>query len=96
MKRIQIPALLAQAEASAGKGDRILLDGKVIYSGVGNLSGVYGETFNNAFSNQFKKWPRASVKVADGKWKVLEIRTYHNISRDRGVWALVGRYTLED
>ncbi len=82
------PSDMADLEDFAHEGDRIMVDGKAIYAGFGNRSGLHSY-LPTVLQDTFKKWPRAKAKLEAGAFSTLEVFTFRNINRDRGNWVKV-------
>jgi hypothetical protein len=79
---------LADLEDFAREGDRIMADGKAIYAGFGNRSGLHSY-LSTVLADTFKKWPRAKAKLEAGAFNSLEVLTFKNVNRDRGNWIRI-------
>jgi len=84
-------AQLRDLEFYAEDGDRIVADGKTIYAGFGNRSGLHSY-LQTALNDTFKKWPNAKKKLEAGEFSKIEVLTFRNIDRDRGRWIVIETY----
>lgn len=84
--------MLAALADYAEDGDRIQIDGKTIYAGFGNRSGLHSY-LSTALANTFAKWPRAKAKLEAGAYNTIDVLTFRNIDRDRGRWIKIKSYT---
>lgn len=82
------PRDMADLEEYARQGDRIMADGKAIYAGFGNRSGLHSY-LSTVLDQAFAKWPRAKAKLEAGAFNSLEVLTFKNVNRDRGNWMRV-------
>lgn len=93
VKRFVItPQMLATLEAYAEDGGRIQIDGKTIFAGFGNRSGLHSY-LSTVLADSFKKWPRAKAKLEAGVYDTIDVLTFRNINRDRGNWVKVKSFT---
>ncbi|WP_407306680.1 hypothetical protein [Acinetobacter sp.] len=90
-KFVVTPAIMKRLEAYAEDGDRIAIDGKNIYMGFGNRSGLHSY-LQTALADTFKKWPNAKKKLEAGNFSKIEVLEFRNIDRDRGRWIVVKTY----
>lgn len=89
------PQMLATLEAYAEEGNRIQIDGKTIFSGFGNRSGLHSY-LSTALAEAFSKWPRAKAKLEAGAYETIDVLTFRNINRDRGNWVKVKSFTSSE
>lgn len=83
------PKLIKTLQHYAEDGDRIVADGKTIYPGFGNRSGLHSYLATALQEVYDKKWPGTLKKLETGKYKKIEVHEFRNIDRDRGRWISV-------
>lgn len=89
------PRMWSELQSYAEDGDRIVVDGKTIFKGFGNRSGLHSY-LATALSEVFtKSWPNTKKKLELGNFSKIEIHTFRNIDRDRGRWVVERTYTKE-
>jgi hypothetical protein len=78
------------------EGDRIVADGKNLWPGLGNRSGLYEPTISSILQ---EKWERSGARL-EKKLAALppgtriHIKTFRNDDRNRGFWLVAKTLTL--
>jgi hypothetical protein len=82
MTRIQQAMLNA-----AQDGDRVVVNGKTIWGGMGNRAGLHSFQFELLNAKWKKSGPRFEAKIMKlKKGDTVEIFSFRNITRNRGIW----------
>lgn len=96
MKAAQLKRVLI--DYAKGEGDRIVIDGKTVWAGLGNRSGLHDFQWTVIREKYEKSGARFEKKLdallIDGA--KVEIHSFRNITRDRGRWIVFSRYTVDD
>ena len=88
ISKSQLKRLIYEA---SDEGDRLVADGKVIWPGLGNRSGLY-DYARTVIREKWEKSSKGLLKklfaLEDGA--IVEIQTFKNVTRDRGNWVRTG------
>lgn len=73
-------------------GCRIVMDGKTVWGGLGNRSGLH-DYANVIIREKWKKsGERFMKKMRAAEFTLIEIQVFQNINRDRGRWIFNGNF----
>ncbi len=79
--------------AHAKDGDRIIADGKTIWAGLGNRSGLHSyqwEVLSDKWEKSGANFTKKLDKLTADK---IEIQSFRNQTRDRGRWVTIKTFT---
>jgi N-dimethylarginine dimethylaminohydrolase len=96
MKAAQLKRVII--DYAKNEGDRIVIDGKNVWMGLGNRSGLHDFQWTLIREKYEKSGARFEKKLdallIDGA--KVEIHTFRNIDRNRGRWIVFSRYTVDN
>ncbi len=79
----------------AKQGDRILIDGKGVWAGLGNRSGLHSFV-GIALSDAWDRRGARFVARLEKSVGVATVLRFSNITRDRGRWVPIAEYRLKE
>jgi hypothetical protein len=94
-----VKGIVRNLRSSAEYGYRIVCNGKTIWAGLGNRSGLH----SYANTILYEKWNKLGVRFLTKVEKLIregatefEIHDFRNINRDRGVWRPFQLYIVKE
>lgn len=89
-------SIINRAINAAKEGDRVTIDGKTAWGGLGNRSGLY-DYANIAISEKWEKSKERFVKklLSLPPGTLIEVKIFYNIDRNRGNWVTSYAETLK-